>query len=360
MPSHLAGKLAISAIVVALAVAALPLSHWESDFLSFYAGARLAGTPELFSFSAVHKIEAPLERRPDELRAWIRPPFYALLLSPLGRLPYRAAACVWQVLLALALISFVWLWDDRLQSYLLSVLFVPTLITLMLGQDVALLLLFAGIALKLEERGKPFAGGLVLALCAIKVHVFLLVPLWIVSKRLWRLGLGLCAGGGILTAICFWMMGPGWVSRYREVLATNELHQASQDYMVSLMGLLHSAPPVVWWLASLLVAAGCFFAQSRLGKREAFAVALFGGLLIAPHAFLYDLAFLLPALTNRRTAAVGLGAVWFLISVPALAVLARLFLVGLFVWILYGCLGPAVNLQTRLRPRYQPVNGEGG
>lgn len=323
-------KAAAALVILAVALVALPLSHWGSDFRSFYTGARLAGTPELFSLDAMRKIEAPLGTDLSQLQVWIRPPFYALLLLPLGQLPYRAAACIWQVILALALVLFVRFWDDQEPSYWMAALFLPMLLALYFGQDVALLLLLAAIAVRLEQRGNSFIAGLVLSLCAIKPHLFLLAPLWMASRRMWRMGLGLGVGGGILAAVCFGVNGRDWLFRYHDVVAVNELHQVSKEY-VSLAGLLHSAPAICWWPAALLVAAVFWYAQRRMEKQDAFAFALFGGLLIAPHAFLYDLGFLLPYFLRRRNAAIAVVLLCVLFKLPS-AFPAQLGLVLLFLF----------------------------
>ena len=39
--------------LLVVALMTLHYSHWDTDFLSFYAGAKLAGTSQLYSFDAV-------------------------------------------------------------------------------------------------------------------------------------------------------------------------------------------------------------------------------------------------------------------------------------------------------------------
>ncbi len=73
----------------------------QTDFLSYYTGARLAWTPGLYSPGQVHALQSQYGD-PAALRPFVRLPFYAALLWPLGRLPYFTAHLVWQCLMLLA------------------------------------------------------------------------------------------------------------------------------------------------------------------------------------------------------------------------------------------------------------------
>ena len=187
---------ALLAVPLLVALVSLPFVHWETDFLSFYAGARLAGTSQLYSSNAVHEIQAGYEREPAQVRAYIRPAFYAVLLWPLGKLSYHAAAVVWQVRNVLGIGIFIWCWArDRAA---MIVLFMPLLIALVLGQDVPILLAVFADVVWLLRKNRLFLAGLLMALCAVKFHLFLLLPLVIVAKRLWRFAGGLAVGGAAL------------------------------------------------------------------------------------------------------------------------------------------------------------------
>ncbi|HXM43082.1 MAG TPA: glycosyltransferase family 87 protein [Bryobacteraceae bacterium] len=293
-------KIAVALLVPLLAaLASLPLVHWETDFLSFYAGARLAGAGQLYSLNAVHQIEAEYEREPAQVRAYIRPAFYALLLWPLGKLPFRAASVAWQVLNVAAIGIFIWIW--RRDRAVTIVLFMPLLIALALGQDVPIFLaVFAGVVCLLRKN-RLFLAGLVMALCAVKFHLFLLLPLVVVAKRLWRFAGGLAAGGTVLAGLSFLVYG-NWVPAFLAMLRMNEEHQNSQTYMVSIAGLLWRAPHAALWIASVFLAAAValWFGIRKAAVDEAMALALLAGVLLSMHAFIYDLGFLLPWITLQK------------------------------------------------------------
>ncbi len=64
------------------------------DFLSLYSGAYMTShgqAAHLYEPAAQWAVEKKLAPSNVDLVPFIRPPFYALLLSPLGRLPFRAA-----------------------------------------------------------------------------------------------------------------------------------------------------------------------------------------------------------------------------------------------------------------------------
>jgi hypothetical protein len=60
-----------------------------------------------------------------------------------------------------------------------------------IAQDVAPLLAEVASALFLLNRRRDFVAGLVFPICAIKFHVCLLVPVWILACRLRRFAVGL-------------------------------------------------------------------------------------------------------------------------------------------------------------------------
>jgi hypothetical protein len=287
---RLSGLLCVPLLV---ALIALPAFHWETDFLSFYAGAKLVGTPHLYSLDSVHAIERAYERETVQVRAYIRPAFYAVLLQPLSRLPFRTASAIWQVLNVLAIGVFIWLWC-RDQAALV-VLFTPLWVCLMVGQDVPLFLVVIATSVWLLRKNRPLLAGLALSLCAAKFHLFLLLPLLIIAKRLWRLAAGLTIGGTILLCVSFITNG-NWVPGFLQMVQMNEQHEDHTSYMFNITGLVWGLP---WhWLWYGLAFAGVSIVLWKFIRRtdiaEALSLTVVGGVLISMHVFMYDLGFLLP------------------------------------------------------------------
>src|SRR5690349_1547649 len=77
----------------------------QNDFVAFYAGAKLVGTPDLYSRAAnLATIQETLGFSMVGT-TYLRPPFYAVILKPLAALPYRTA---YAIFLGSLLVSVLW------------------------------------------------------------------------------------------------------------------------------------------------------------------------------------------------------------------------------------------------------------
>src|SRR5215469_10027961 len=149
----------------------------QGDFLSLYAGAKLAGTPQLYSAAADKDVEQSAAHIWLPSVLYSRPPYYAVLLKPIGALPYRAAYLLFEALNVAALVVFSYFWARRDRWLLaLGVISVPVVTALANGQDILLLVLLGAAAGELERRGKSFWCGAILPLLSIKFHFFLFIP----------------------------------------------------------------------------------------------------------------------------------------------------------------------------------------
>ncbi len=285
------------AVLIAVAFGWPALRHGETDFRPMYVGARLAGTPYLYSVP--HVVEAELPLSPSgEVQAFIRPPVYAALISPLKSLPYSVAFFVWQVVNLAAFAAFLAVWRPAALSVLLGCWFLPAWINFgLFAQDAPLFLLAIAAGVALHRKGHHFAAGLLLALLGMKPQVFLLIPVLLIAKHLWRSLAGLAAGAGVLLAGCYAVAGPNWTLSYFALLRANEKAQRSQTTMANLYGLLHDRVPfpLVWVGVAAALAIVCFWlAAPRLGFKEGLSLALAGSLLTSVHGFAYDCLFLFP------------------------------------------------------------------
>jgi hypothetical protein len=174
----------------------------QNDFVSFYTGGKLAGTPQLYSRPAnLQAIQSTLGFQ-MEGTTYIRPPFYARMLKPLAALPYRAA---WAIFFAATLASILWFvirFSKECPSLpFFASLSIPLLTPLLNGQDTPFLLVIVGAAILLFRRNRDFWAGLVLSLCALKFHLFLFLALLLVMKKRWRAIKGGACGLGVLTLL---------------------------------------------------------------------------------------------------------------------------------------------------------------
>jgi Glycosyltransferase family 87 len=270
----------------------------QNDFLAFYGGAKLAFTSQLYSADAMQVMQDELAHIWVPAVLYLRPPFYAVLLKPFTLLPYHAAFGVFEALNIAAMCLFlrifarrdVWLW-------LIGGFSVPVVTALANGQDVMLILGVFAATILLARRGWDFAAGLVLALCAIKFHLFVFVPLVLVLQKRWRMVGGACCGIGALYLLSAIAQGWWWPPAYAQFLQTPQLHPGPYA-MPNLHGLLTAigaASLPLEILLAAMVAVAVIYVSLKPGKFEpALAIAIAAGLLASHHAYLQDCCLLMP------------------------------------------------------------------
>jgi hypothetical protein len=270
----------------------------QNDFLQLYAGAKLSGTPDLYSPTEARRIHR--ESTGIELVGvyYSRPPFYADLLRPLSWLPYRVAYWTFEALSFAAFGIFLMLFVPQCQELVLfSSLCLPLLSNFLNGQDVTLVLLLAAGSILAIRKDHDFLAGLLLSLCAIKGHLFVLTPLVFLIHRRWTILAGGAVGGGALTVLSFLTDGWDWPRRYLTLLANPELHPSPAS-MPNLRGLVFGVTgaenPVAYWVLTILVVAAVVWLAWKLRDLEmAFAMSMVAGLLVGYHAYLQDAVLLL-------------------------------------------------------------------
>ena len=306
-------SISIAIGLVLFAVWGYPLRQraWsgENDFLQLYAGARLVGTPELYDVEASKRIHREVTAGHTYYPSvyYTRLPYYALWLSPLGKLPYRTAYWIYQaislVVLAAFLIAYTRRWPE---TPVLAALSVPLLVNFVNGQDSGLAAALAGFAVLAARGGREFFAGVLLSLCSIKVHLFLLVPLVVLLHRRWAILSGAVIGGSGLMAWSILADGFGWPGRFLNAVRNPELHPGPEHMTTfrNLANYLSGGDNSTLELAmSLATAALVAYLVWRIRNFEvAFGVALAGGLLVCHHAYTQDLLLLFLAALLFATA----------------------------------------------------------
>ena len=226
----------VSLTVLSLSVILLVVSFWTwdgtrtlfgpalgADFTGFYVAGTILNQQES---DRIYELELQdqlyhrlLPNAPAaEKLPFVYPPFFALLLRPFAALPYAWAYLAWLGLsITLFLAGFVMTVrhtptltaDDQLTALLLCLSFEPLLIECWLGGQTSAFGLFAMVmALHLEQRGRPLAGGFALSLCLYKPTLLVLIlPMLVLAGR-WRILSGFTAGGAICLALS--CLAVGW------------------------------------------------------------------------------------------------------------------------------------------------------
>jgi len=160
-------KRALNWFPVALGILCLGLLAWQqrerairgqNDFVSIYTGAKLAGTPDLYSRPANLQANQSILGFQMEGTTYIRAPFYAILLKPLAALPYRVASTIFLRRRSPAFCGSCPVFKG-----------VPGAAVLCVLEHTPAILLF--------RHNRDFAAGLVWSLCAFKFHLFLTLAL---------------------------------------------------------------------------------------------------------------------------------------------------------------------------------------
>ncbi len=269
-----------------------------NDFAQLYAGATLIGTPELYSPEANKRVHREAMGVEVISVYYSRPPFYAYLLKPLAALPYRTAYWIFQSVSFICIGWFLWAFArDRIEVALFACLYPPLIITPLNGQDVGIVLALAGAGYLLMERDKPLQAGLVWSLCAIKLHLFVFLPVVLIAHKRWRALAGGVVGGCVLVALSFLAQGRNWISEYLTLLRSSDIHP-ERDNMPNFQALRVAIDPSLlesWLLPAALLAAVLAVIAIWGAKHWALAMAfaLPASLLVSYHAYVQDTLLLL-------------------------------------------------------------------
>ena len=278
----------------------------RNDFVHFYIGGLLYGTPDIHSAEVNQQKQIELTGVVMSNSYFIRPTFYGFLLKPFSWLPYYPAYLVFQGISLLCLLFFLWAFAPAHNGLVtLAVMSPPLIANFVLGQDVTLLLGVLTITILLARKHADFAAGLALSLCAIKFHLFLLLPAAVLFQRRWKIFGGGATGGLVVFMIG---LGSGGLVVYKELfdLLRNPVNHPLPAIMPNLRGFVYAIAgentPLLVTLALVTAAAVCFLAWRAESFEIAFAYCLIGGVLVNFHSYMQDcllLLFAMALLTDR-------------------------------------------------------------
>ncbi len=300
------GDWAFIAVIAAawLAVGSGALDHARShDFLSFYTGAYMTthgGLAHLYDPDVQLAVEKQLAPSITELVPFVRPPFYALLLAPLGWLPLGTAFVSWILLQAGVLVACLrWGWQRfGTPAVVFGALSMPAALGIAHGQDCAIFLALLIASYSLAEERREWAAGMVLGLMLVKFHLVLLWPFALIAQRRWKMLAGFAATGAAVVGISLAMIGVEGVRAYARLLQNPGLPALSPapEFMIGLPGLganfgLSSTFAYAAAVAPIVIL--LLVAVWRAPWWRLYAASTAASLLVAPHVYGYDAAMLL-------------------------------------------------------------------
>ncbi len=272
----------------------------HNDFRHFYTGAKLVGSGGLYDVDQVLATQRQVLGTAVPNLLPTRLPFYYAFISPIAGLPFPVAQWFWLAGMTLAIGFFIRLRApaDRTSSAIACCWSWPLLLSLPLGQDIALVMVSLGAALwAVYARRNWWLAGLLLSLCLIKFNLIVLFPLLVVGKRKWRLAAGFVSGTACLLAISFLVAGWGWPRQYASLIFDPRASPGLAA-MPNLHGLRFSfqGSAALEYLLSLAVIGMVWWVVRHRPFGVAAAATLLGSLLVSQHAYLHDCAVLIPAL----------------------------------------------------------------
>ena len=290
------------------------------DFFSFYSGARLfvtRGGSAVYDLVLQRQIQIDVTSQPPDrfiVLPYFHPPYYTLLIAPLGYLTYRqayVAMAAFNVLLAAVLIVLLVRSSLSIHGRAAVVAtaliagFFPLFVTILQGQSDLVVLVPLGAAYVAWARGRFGWAGIFSALALAKPQLLLLIPVLFLARRAWRalagfaavlLGLGVISVAGLgiapvidyLRALGAWAIGGS--------LPTNGQIAYTDPAVYSLKNILQALPgggTTALVLLLLLLALAALSLSWRPDKpRLDFALAIAASLVLSPHQNVHDLALL--------------------------------------------------------------------
>lgn len=274
--------------------------------------------------------------KPGTVLPYIHPPFEALALAPLMRLPYAAIYALWSLGMALAFAGALGLLAGALPlpapvrwlMLLAACSFVPFHLALWYGQSSPLLLLGLAGAYAELRRGHEGRAGAWLALLVLKPQLVPVVVLLLALERRWRT-LAVAAGvAGGASVAAMPVLGVTWPLQYARFVLVDLsrlgvranvypiIMPSLRGFAVNLLGGWAPAlvTPAYAGLAALLVALFVWVwwrsrAARGAGRDDAlWALACLVAVLVATHVYMHDLPVLL--LPAWIVAARALSGVW--------------------------------------------------
>jgi hypothetical protein len=278
------------------------LPHSRSiDFLNLYTGAFFArhwDWQHLYTASGQIAQEKIFVAGHQGLWPFVRPPAYAILMSPLALMPFGIAFGVWicsQIAMLLGCLAWAWRRFGPI-AVVFGSLYFATPIGISLGQDCAFYLTILCCAYELGERKKLFLCGLVLALGLTKFHLFLLWPFVLLFARRWRMLAGFTVSGFAQGLVALAVLGWQGMLHYADFILHLKTYYAPRlniDINAILLNTGLASQPMLIGLTAAVVALILWSSRRADPLWITFALGSAGSLLIGPHIYAYDGAMLL-------------------------------------------------------------------
>lgn len=315
--------LSAAAVAAWLPILGVPLRGWL-DFSAFYAAGQLAFSAALTELAPVVALQA---EQGLPITPFVYPAGMALLYAPLSALPYGVAAALHAGLMLALLLASTAIGSRLLGlplrwAVLGTLAWAPAAAGVLSGQNTSAALLLVVVAAWALANGWGGRAGLAVGLLAYKPQLAApLVGLLLVRTRWTALlvsaavilihwGAGVLATGGRFDWPLAWA---ATIDAYREAdFLANGWQAISLPAIGMRLELATGLPALslVGYIVGGSILLVCLPALRRLPVVEAVALAAACGLVLSPHAWVYDATLLLPALGVVAARAARRGWPW--------------------------------------------------
>lgn len=285
--------------IILYAAAARPVQPKETDFPAFYSAARIWSSGQNpYSLEEQCRLQVPIRGEP--CLPFAHPPVLLPLITLVSNDDFESSYYRWVLLLffvtALCFYPLYQISRDW-KSSLQSLLFLPVVIAITLGQDTPFILLAVLSWAWLLTLKKDFLAGLVLSLAVVKpqIAVLLGVPLLFSRPKAFA---GFCLGAATLMVYSFALVGlPG----FRGLLAIVKLMSQGNGFGVNPQSMINATALLVraglsanWvWVTFVLGLIVISVIWKRMGTSPNQLVpGIIVALFCAPHLHLHDLSLL--------------------------------------------------------------------
>jgi len=286
----------------------------RTDFVVFYAAVHMVTVGHgalIYHLPALARAEVAVARPyhiTGGLLPFLNPPFLALLLAPLGLLPYTGAYLtllgINAVICAMVVVRLMPPAAGRLvtvAAVLAALSSFPVFIALVQGQTSLLVLAALTGAVTCLRSDRDIPAGACLALTLIKPQFALPLLLVLITQRRWKALSAFAGSAAAIAALSLVLVGPGGLADWLHVLLTSGGWGVNRGFapqanfgLPSLIGRLDGHGPLVEVLSavSVLVPALLLVRMTRRSapsSRRLWAAATLTGILISPHLLVHDL-----------------------------------------------------------------------
>jgi hypothetical protein len=311
-----------------------------SDFPAFYAAARIWERGEQpYSLENQCREQIPFNRA--ECLPLAHPPVLLPLISSLATDDFVASYWRWTALsFCVLLLCLIPLYKLMGPTSLYAILFQPIIASLWMGQDNAFV--FAAVAywIWLLLSGRDFLSGLALSLSVVKPHIAIALAIPLLFSRP-KAFLGFCAGGAVLTAVSFALVGS---EGFRGLLSITRAMAEGKglgvwvEGMSNVTGLLIRMGVSVKWSWAFFIAGialTSFIFRWRGVTRESVSLALITTFFTAPHIHPWDIGPLAIPLgfVGPMALLLASGFLYFLMPFRLLHIGCYVIMAALLVWI---------------------------